>query len=146
MEGLYAAFAGGSTVSKVANAWRLYEVSMKSSTERLAGSQPGTARSNKTVHCQNASLLSPPAQLSVIGGAGTSVEDDDAAPTNTFSIRHSLAPSYPISSDMDSDLPSNTIEREVRRSDAGRIIAPVNREVCGVTVIRTFPEREYAVL
>ena len=111
----------------------------------LAGSHPGIDRSNKTVHCQHDSLESPPAQLSVMGGATLSDEDEDF-PTRVFSIRQSRAPSYPIIGERHSDLPSNMIEREVSRNEGGRIMFPVISVVCGVTVIRRFPESEYAVL
>ena len=137
-------WVGGSRVSNVANACRLYDVSVKSSTCALAGSHPGIDRSNNTIHCQRVSLESPPAQLSVIGGATSS--EDDVVPTSVFSTRQSLAPSYPIIGERDSALPSNIIESDVSRSEGGRIIFPERRAVCGVTVIRRFPQSEYAVL
>jgi hypothetical protein len=118
---------------------------VNSSMPTLAGSHPGIDRSNKTVHCQHDSLESPPAQLSVMGGATLSDEDEDF-PTRVFSIRQSRAPSYPIIGERHSDLPSNMIERDVSRSEGGRIMFPVISVVCGVTVIRRFPESEYAVL
>lgn len=144
IDGAYVGFVGGSSVSNVANACRLYDVSVKSDTSRLAGNHPGMAISNTTSHCQHDSVLSPPAQFSVMGGATPS--DEVAFPTKAFETRHSLPPSYPINDERDSALPSNTTDRDVSRSEAGRIMVPVRRDVCGVTVISTFPDNEYAVL
>jgi hypothetical protein len=135
---------GGSRVSNVANACRLYDVSVNSAMSTLDGSHPGIDRSNKTVHCQHVSLESPPAQWSVMGGV--TLSEAKAFPTRVFSIRQSRAPSYPIIGERHSALPSNTIESDVSRSEGGRIMFPLRREVCGVTVIRRFPESEYEVL
>lgn len=109
---------------------------------RFGGSQPGIERSNRTVHCQHLSRGSPPAQFNVIGAATCSAEEDELAPTNVFSIRQSLTPSYPNIGDRDSDFPSKTIESDFRRMDGGRIMFPVRNEVFGVIVTRTLPESE----
>lgn len=140
---------GGSRVSTVANACKLYDVSVYSGMYKLWGSQPGIERSNKTVHCQHVSLGCPPAQLRVSDGATLppSGDEDKLAPPTTFcSTRHNLVASYPSTGEMDSALPSNTTESDLRRMDGGRMIFPVKKDVCGVMVIITCPESEYAVL
>lgn len=69
-------------------------------------------------------------------------EEEDEVPTSVFSIRQSLAASYPRVGEMDSDLPSKTIESDLRRMEGGRMLFPVKKDVFGVMVIKIFPESE----